>query len=156
MGLTYKDISSIISMIEKIDYDIVRLESGDFRLEMQKSATTNVSSSPSPTLQDPLDDPTLAQAVAPTETAPVDQVPATSADDIPQGCYAIRAPMLGVFYRKPSPSEPPFVEVGSTVQAEDTIGLIEVMKLFNSIAADQNGEVVEIRAQHGKLVEYDE
>jgi acetyl-CoA carboxylase biotin carboxyl carrier protein len=68
----------------------------------------------------------------------------------------IRAPMLGTFYRAPSPGEKPFVEVGQRVRADDTVCLIEVMKLFNSIRAGVDGEVVEILADNGGLVEFDQ
>ena len=68
---------------------------------------------------------------------------------VPDGVVAIRAPMLGIFYRAPSPGEKPFVEVGQRVRADDTVGLIEVMKLFNSIRAGLDGEVVKILVDNG-------
>jgi acetyl-CoA carboxylase biotin carboxyl carrier protein len=64
--------------------------------------------------------------------------------------------MLGVFYRAPAPGEKPFVEVGQRVRADDTVCLIEVMKLFNSIRAGVDGEVVEILVENGGLVEFDQ
>lgn len=68
----------------------------------------------------------------------------------------IRAPMLGTFYRSPKPGADPFVAVGSRVEPDTVIGIIEVMKLMNSAAAGISGEVVEILAQDGELVEYDQ
>jgi len=59
---------------------------------------------------------------------------------------AIRAPMSGTFYRAPAPNAPPFVEVGSKVSASDTVCIIEVMKLFNTISAGVDGTIVEITA----------
>jgi acetyl-CoA carboxylase biotin carboxyl carrier protein len=64
--------------------------------------------------------------------------------------------MLGVFYRAPAPGEKPFVEVGQRVRADDTVCLIEVMKLFNSIRAGVDGEVIEILVENGGLVEFDQ
>jgi acetyl-CoA carboxylase biotin carboxyl carrier protein len=64
--------------------------------------------------------------------------------------------MLGTFYRAPAPGEQPFVEVGQEVKAEDTVCIIEVMKLFNSIKAGVAGRVAEIRAENAALVEYNE
>jgi acetyl-CoA carboxylase biotin carboxyl carrier protein len=66
----------------------------------------------------------------------------------------VRAPMMGSFYRSPAPGEKPFIEVGQSVAAEDTVCLIEVMKLFNSISAGVSGRVAEIRAENGALVEF--
>jgi len=62
--------------------------------------------------------------------------------------------MLGTFYRSPSPGEKPFVEVGQRVKADDTVAVIEVMKLFNSIRAGVDGTVARIEAQNSALVEY--
>jgi acetyl-CoA carboxylase biotin carboxyl carrier protein len=64
--------------------------------------------------------------------------------------------MLGTFYRAPAPGEKPFVEVGQRVRADDTVCMIEVMKLFNSIRAGVDGEVVKILAENGGLVEFDQ
>ena len=63
------------------------------------------------------------------------------------------APLLGIFYRASSPGEKPFVEVGQKVAADDTICLIEVMKLFNSVKAGVAGTVTRIVAENGKMVE---
>ena len=69
---------------------------------------------------------------------------------------SIRAPMLGVFYRAPAPGEKPFIEVGQRVRADDTVCLLEVMKLFNSIRAGVDGEVVNILIENGGMVEFDQ
>jgi acetyl-CoA carboxylase biotin carboxyl carrier protein len=65
---------------------------------------------------------------------------------------AVEAPMIGVFYRSSGPDQPPFVEVGDTVEVGQTIGLIEAMKVFSEIPCEQAGRVVEIVAANGKLV----
>ena len=64
--------------------------------------------------------------------------------------------MLGVFYRAPKPGEPPFVEVGAKVEEDTIIGIIEVMKLMNTVRAGVRGEVAEILAENGALVEFDQ
>ncbi len=89
-------------------------------------------------------------AVAPVETAP-EVAPGSEA--IPEGLVAIKAPFTGLFYRKPSPPEPPFVEVGSEVKEDTTVCLVEVMKCFTSIAAGIKGRVEKILAENGNLVE---
>jgi acetyl-CoA carboxylase biotin carboxyl carrier protein len=66
----------------------------------------------------------------------------------------VRAPMLGVFYRAPQPGAPPFVEVGQTISAQDTVGLIEVMKLFSQVPAGAQGRVAEIAVEDGAFVEH--
>ena len=66
---------------------------------------------------------------------------------------AVVSPMVGVFYRAPSPNDPPFVEVGDRVEVGQTVGLVEAMKVFNEILAEAEGIVAEIVAQTGQLVE---
>ncbi|MEO6907179.1 MAG: acetyl-CoA carboxylase biotin carboxyl carrier protein [Abditibacteriaceae bacterium] len=66
---------------------------------------------------------------------------------------AITSPMVGVFYRSPSPSDPSFVEVGDRVEVGQTVGLVEAMKVFNEIASEVEGVVVAIYAQNSDLVE---
>jgi len=68
--------------------------------------------------------------------------------------HPVTAPFAGVFYRRPSPTEPPFVEVGSRVRATDTVCLVEVMKLFNSVHAGVDGVVTAIEVGDGEVVEY--
>jgi acetyl-CoA carboxylase biotin carboxyl carrier protein len=98
---------------------------------------------------------------APGGEAPVSRVPqAASQDKVAATPSAsarrveVKAPMLGVFYRCPEPGAPPFVEVGKAVAAQDTVALIEVMKLFNQVQAGAEGRVVEILVEDGALVEH--
>jgi acetyl-CoA carboxylase biotin carboxyl carrier protein len=92
--------------------------------------------------------------VAPERTAgEPEAAPPTAERD---GAVAIEAPMLGTFYRAPGPGEDPFVDVGSTVEADSTVCIIEVMKMMNSVPAGVAGEVVEVAAENGQLVEYGE
>ena len=68
----------------------------------------------------------------------------------------VRSPLLGIFYRAPKPGEAAFIEIGTQVEADTVIGIIEVMKLMNSVRAGVKGEVVEIPAANSALVEYGE
>jgi acetyl-CoA carboxylase biotin carboxyl carrier protein len=66
--------------------------------------------------------------------------------------HHITSPLTGIFYRRPAPQEPPFVEVGSHVEAGQVVALVEAMKVFNEIVSDVEGVVVEIKAKDGQLV----
>ena len=66
----------------------------------------------------------------------------------------VTAPLVGIFYRAPKPGAAPYVEVGSAVQPDSIIGIIEVMKLMNAVRADVSGTVVEVLVQDGAVVEY--
>ena len=71
-----------------------------------------------------------------------------------RGGVTIESPMLGVFYRAPSPGAPPFVEVGTRVEADTIVCLIEVMKMMNSVPAGVAGTIAEIHVENAEAVEY--
>ncbi|AFA40992.1 acetyl CoA carboxylase, BCCP subunit [Wigglesworthia glossinidia endosymbiont of Glossina morsitans morsitans (Yale colony)] len=73
-----------------------------------------------------------------------------------QNVHVIRSPMVGVFYRAPSPTESPFVEIGQNIKVGDTICIIEAMKMMNQIQSDCNGTVISIFLEDGQSVEFDE
>ena len=75
--------------------------------------------------------------------------------ELPEG-HVVRAPMVGTFYASPAPDKPPFVTVGATVQAGDTLGIIEAMKMFNPIEAEVSGTVLAIQCENGQPVEFDQ
>ncbi len=103
-----------------------------------------------------------ATAGAPATTAPATAggAPAAAsapvAPQIPEGTEALRSPMAGIFYRRPSPDKPPYAEPGDEVQVGDTIGLIEAMKLFNEVTSHLHGRVVKFLPDNGAHVEADE
>ena len=73
-----------------------------------------------------------------------------------EGQVAIRSPMVGTFYRRPSPDEPAYVEVGSEVEVDAPLCLVEVMKLYTTIYAKTRGRIARICASDAELVEYDQ
>ncbi|WLT01983.1 acetyl-CoA carboxylase biotin carboxyl carrier protein [Snodgrassella alvi] len=93
-----------------------------------------------------------APAAVPAEAAPAAAVPAAG----PDLSKAMKSPMVGTFYRAASPTSTPFVEVGQTVNAGDTLCIIEAMKLMNEIEADHSGVVKEILVSNGQPVEFGE
>lgn len=98
-----------------------------------------------------------AQAVVPVPAAPA---AAKEAEPAPQDIKDynkyrdIRSPMVGIFYAAPSPDAEPFVKVGQKVRKGDTLCVIEAMKLMNDVVAEEDGEIVEICAENGALVEF--
>jgi acetyl-CoA carboxylase biotin carboxyl carrier protein len=86
-------------------------------------------------------------------------VPQAAAEPVapkePEG-HIIRSPMVGTFYRAPSPGAKPFVQIGSKVEIGDTLCIIEAMKILNQIESDKSGKVLEILVENGQPVEYNE
>jgi acetyl-CoA carboxylase biotin carboxyl carrier protein len=93
----------------------------------------------------------ITSSVPPAQVASP-SVPSASEEE--EGVVAITAPMVGTFYRAPSPEAPPFVEVGDEVEPGKVVCIIEAMKLFNEIEAEVKGKVIKILAENGKPVEY--
>jgi acetyl-CoA carboxylase biotin carboxyl carrier protein len=92
-------------------------------------------------------------AAAPAASAPVAAAPAAAAE--PEG-HLVRSPMVGTFYRSPSPGAKAFVEVGQSVKAGEVICIVEAMKMMNHIEADKSGTIAAILAEDGQPVEFDQ
>ncbi len=97
--------------------------------------------------------PVLIPAPAPAVAVPT---PAAAAEPAAEPAHVVKSPMVGTFYRSPSPGAKPFVEVGDTVKSGDTICIIEAMKLLNEIEADKNGVVKAVLVENGQPVEFGE
>ena len=150
MSLTAKDVAEIMRLLEESSFDELDLETDGLKLTLRRgSAGVEDARQPAPrraATPKPAPEPKAAPKPAAKVSAPAAD---PNLADVP-------APLLGVFYRAPKPGEAPFVEVGQTVGPDTVIGIIEVMKLMNSVRAGVAGEVVEILAENGALVEYDE
>ncbi|WP_367067642.1 acetyl-CoA carboxylase biotin carboxyl carrier protein [Oryzisolibacter sp. LB2S] len=93
-------------------------------------------------------------AAAAPVAAPVAELPAPAAAAAAPTGHVVKSPMVGTFYRAPSPGAKPFVEVGSQVKEGETICIIEAMKILNEIEADKSGTVTRILGENGQAVEY--
>jgi acetyl-CoA carboxylase biotin carboxyl carrier protein len=136
-ALTRSDIDDILRLVDGSDFDEIRLEMGDLKLEIRRRGNAPAPATP--------------PATAPTPAAPV-SVPAPVIAS--GGGSEVPAPLLGTFFRAPKPGADPFIKVGDTVTADTVIGIIEVMKLMNSVTAGVAGVVTEIIAEDAKLVEH--
>lgn len=152
MTLTYGEVADILKIVEASTLDEVVLELGATKLVVRRGgAGTGQMLAPAPASA-PRAAPQASGAPA-AATAPAG--PAAPAA-VASGGNEIRAPMVGTFYRKPSPNDPPFVEVGSRVKAGDPLCLIEVMKLYNTITSPVAGIVEAIMVDDAALVAFDQ
>ena len=144
------DIRKIKKLIELLE------ESGLAELEIQeKDESVRLSrySQHAP----PAAPPPVSVAATPTPAAapPPTDAGEPAEPSVPDG-QIIRAPMVGTFYASPSPESEPFVQVGSSIKAGDSVCIIEAMKMFNTIESEFSGKVVSILAENGQPVEYDQ
>jgi acetyl-CoA carboxylase biotin carboxyl carrier protein len=144
MGLSYDEISEILKLIDGSSCDEFVLETEDIKLVVRRRGADR---HPVGASEDP-----GTIFVRPSEPTPQPQLARATAHA--GSGHAVSAPMVGTFYRSPSPGAPPFVKIGSKVKKGDPICIIEVMKLFTTITAEWSGTVKEIGAENGQLVEY--
>jgi acetyl-CoA carboxylase biotin carboxyl carrier protein len=143
VSLTAKDVAQITRLLEESSFDELYLELDGLKLSLRRGSAANVQSLVAPASAGPL---RVTGSSAPTDDGALTD----------PNTLAVSAPLLGTFYRAPKPGAPPFVEVGSLVKEDTIVGIIEVMKLMNTVRAGIRGEVVEILARDGALVEYGE
>jgi acetyl-CoA carboxylase biotin carboxyl carrier protein len=146
------DLRKIKTLIELVEH------SGIAELEVREGEASVRISRSSPAVSAPVAPPPVALPVtvpAPAAPAAAPAAPAPAAAPV-ETRHVLRAPMVGTFYRSPSPGAKPFVEVGQTVKAGQTVCIIEAMKMLNQIEADKSGVIVEILAENEKPVEFDQ
>lgn len=138
MSLTAAEVAEIMRLVEQSGFDELTLEIDGTKLCLRRGAAPDVSSnrnSPAPAAID----------------TPVASTPRAAADP---NVHEVLAPLLGTFYRAPKPGAPPFVELGAEVTEDTVIGIIEVMKLMNTVRAGVHGTVTEFLVADGALAEY--
>lgn len=163
VDLNQSEVERILDIVDRLNDIEVRLEMGDMKLHVRKFGDASLASpAAQPSSAPPQSGPQLAvqqSAAAPrsqSSAAPNAASPAPAGRAaVEPGLVEVRAPMLGRFYRAASPSEPVYVDVGSKVGPDDTVCMIEVMKLFNTVSAGVSGTIVEIVAVNGAMVEHD-
>jgi len=149
MSLTAKDVEEIMKLLEGSSFDRLALEVDGLKIELERGGA----GAPRAPRQAPAAPAApVAQAAPAAPAAPVGRARQSSE----AGLIEVKSPLLGIYYRAPKPGEPAFVNVGSKVDTDTVIGIVEVMKLMNSVPAGVKGEVVEILGQNGELVEHGE
>ncbi len=154
MELTEEDVLEILRLIEESDFEYFELRSGDLNLTVSKGGHVPAghAATPSAPSRPPVKSEEPPAAEAPAPEAPSPEAPGRVPADR-DGLAPIVAPMVGTFYRAPEPGAAPFVEVGARVEAETTVGLVEVMKVFTSIPAGTAGTIAEVVAGNAEFVE---
>ncbi len=149
-----RKIKALIELLEKSSLSELEIKEGEETVRLARHST---SVAPAPVVHHV---PAPAPAAdAPRAAAPV---PGPSAESVGKSAksavdgHAVRSPMVGTFYAAPSPDAAPYVKVGQTVKAGETLGIIEAMKMFNPIEADVSGTVTAILVEAGQAVEFDE
>ena len=146
-----KEIQNLIKFVAKSGASEVSLEMEDVKITIK----TSDSSTPI-VVQEPIVVP--QQQVSPTVAAPVaiPTVPPVESQEEDSNLITIKSPIIGTFYRKPSPDKPSFVEVGDVISEGTVLCVIEAMKLFNDIESEVSGKIVKILIDDSSPVEFDQ
>ncbi len=150
-----KEIQNLIKFVAKSGASEVKLEMEDVKITIKTGSDSNtiVQQIPMQGLPQVAAAPVqMAQPVADAPAAPQ----AAKADDTDSKYITIKSPIIGTFYRKPSPDKPLFVEVGQKIAEGDVLCIIEAMKLFNEIESEVSGKVVKILVDDSSPVEFDQ
>jgi acetyl-CoA carboxylase biotin carboxyl carrier protein len=142
VNLSAEDVQEILRLLDAARLDELYLETDRFTLTLRRSADGEW------TQQSQLRSTRAVEAAEPAPTAP--PAPPSAA-----GLWEVRAPLLGTFYRAPQPGAAPFVEVGSRVEEDTVVGIVETMKLMNSVLAGARGRVAEICLGDAQFVTQD-
>lgn len=146
-----KRLAEIADVMEDRGLTRVRVEEPDgTAVELERASAAQPVAVPMP-MPSAMAAPVAAPAAMPAAPEPATQTPAAAPE--PKGTE-VTAPMVGVFYAAPAPGDEPFVHVGSKVKAGETLCIIEAMKVLNEVTAEADGEVLEIYAADGDLVEF--
>ncbi len=146
-----RKIKKLIELLEESNIGELEIKEGEESVRIARnSGTTQYFSAPAPAF--------AAPAAAPVAAAPVAAAPAAApAAAAPTSSgHVVKSPMVGTFYRSPSPGSPAFIEVGKSVKVGDVICIIEAMKMMNQIEADKAGVIEAILVEEGNPVEFDQ
>jgi acetyl-CoA carboxylase biotin carboxyl carrier protein len=148
-GGSFPEVEELVQLMDahgllEVDYESSPDGSRRVRVSRQGVAASHVSApAPAP-----------APAAAPAAAASAPSPDVASPADVADGLHAFNSPMVGTFYRAPSPETPPFANVGDQVDETSTLCIIEAMKVMNEITPDIAGEVVSVEVENGEAVEY--
>jgi len=153
-----KEVQNLIKFVAKSGVSEVKIENKDFKLTIKNKPEYVTAATPVATQVAIATAPQAAAIPANTPQAPA--APAAEVAASPENdeskYITIKAPIIGTFYRKPSPDKPPYVEVGDIVKEGDVVCIIEAMKLFNEIESEVSGKIVKILVDDATPVEFDQ
>ena len=134
------ELKGIISLMQKSDLTDLEIETQDLKLRLARPNSAQVKN------------------ISPAEVAyvapPPQVISSASKADVEDGVHIFKSPMVGTFYRKPSPDDPSFVSIGDKISSSSVLCIIEAMKVMNEIQSDKDGEIIEILVEDSVSVEY--
>lgn len=147
-----KEIKELIKLVSEAGVSEVEVERGDFKIAIKKIEEKVIVQSTAPVMQQPV---VMQAPVAATPVAPAAPV-APTVNEHASNLITIKSPMIGTFYKTPSPDKPAFVSIGDEIKPGKVLCIVEAMKLFNEIESEVSGRIVKILVENASPVEYDQ
>jgi acetyl-CoA carboxylase biotin carboxyl carrier protein len=165
--MDFKEIQELLRLISKLELKEFKLKEGEFELSVrtkfhnsgrEMTATSfPIHHLPAPSSITAVEQSTMAPAPAPAAVAPASDTAAPAPAAQGEGNYVpIKSPIVGTFYRSPTPEKPAYVKVGDKIETGTVVCIIEAMKLFNEIESDVSGRIVKVLVEDAQPVEYDQ
>jgi acetyl-CoA carboxylase biotin carboxyl carrier protein len=150
-----RKVKKLIELLEESNIDEIEIKEGEESVRISRNGAQAAAAAGQ------FAPPQYAPQYAPPAPVPAPAAPTAAPEHAPAttssaGGHVVCSPMVGTFYRSPSPSSPAFVEVGQTVKVGDVICIVEAMKMMNQIEADKAGTIAEILVENGEPVEFDQ
>ena len=154
--MNFKQIQQLIKFVSKTDVNEVTIENKDFKINIKGKSFSDDTTQP--LIQQALPPPQIQTPMIIPDPTPVVQSPlqSTTPESDTSNHVTIKSPIIGTFYRKPSPDKDNFVNVGDEISDGQTLCVIEAMKLFNEIESDVSGKIVKILVDDASPVEFDQ
>ena len=153
MKFSNEDVLEFLRLLDATKYDELHLETERFKLTLRRNRNSGDWTQETQVLSTP--NVVKSSSGVPSDVAIVNSAAAVSPEILKTGWIEVRAHLPGTFYRAPKPGAPPFVEIGSSVEEDTVVGIIETMKLMNAVHAGTCGEVVEICCDNTHFAEKD-
>jgi acetyl-CoA carboxylase biotin carboxyl carrier protein len=141
-----RKVKKLIELLEESNIDEIEIKEGEESVRISRNGAQAMTLAAS----------ALPAYAAPPPPPPVAAAPALAPEPAASSGHVVNSPMVGTFYRSPSPASPSFVEVGQTVKVGDVVCIVEAMKMMNQIEADKAGTIEAILVENGEPVEFDQ
>ena len=154
--MEYKQIQELIKTINKSNISELCIEEGEFKIIIKQELAAPAQYVSMPQMAMPMQQAAPQQPAAPAPQASVPAAEKPAAPAASSNAITIKSPMIGTFYRSPSPDKPVFVNIGDEIKAGQVLCIIEAMKLFNEIESEISGRLIKVVADDSSPVEYDQ
>jgi len=159
-----KEIHDLIKLVNRLELAEFKMKDGEFELSIRTKLFGKTKKQEAPVIAVPSAPAVPAvQAPPPAAPEPAQPAPQTKGADAPaesgggeEGLVEVRSPIVGTFYRSPSPDKPPYIKVGDSIDVGSVVCIVEAMKLFNEIESEVSGKIVKVVVEDASPVEYDQ